>query len=104
MGVYAVAKLSDLIPQADIDGYLEGDDEIVQYKLAVAKQAVEYARSISPVDQGEYRDGIRVGRFGNSGVMVEFSDWKSHWVEFGSVHNEEHAVRARTENQFTEKR
>ena len=98
-----MAKLSDIIPQADIDGAMEDDDEVVAYKLAVAKQAVDYAKSIAPVDEGDYRDGIRVGRFGNSGVMVEFSDWKSHWVEFGSVHNEEHAVRARTENRFTEK-
>lgn len=98
-----MAKLSDIIDQADIDAAME-DDEVLDYKLAVAKQAVDYAKSIAPVDEGDYRDGIRVGRFGNTGVMVEFSDYKSHWIEFGSVHNPESAVRARTENQFTEKR
>lgn len=99
-----MAKLTDLIPQADIDGAMEDDDEVVAYKLAVAKEAVDYAKSIAPVDDGEYRDGIRIGRKGTKGVLVEFSDYKSHWVEYGSAHNEEHAVRARTENQFNEKR
>lgn len=96
-------KLSDFIPQADIDGYLEGDDEVIQYKVAVANQAVEYAKSIAPVAEGDYRDGIRVGRRGNSGVAVEFSDWKSHFVEFGTEDTPPRAVRARTETQFNEK-
>lgn len=98
-----MAKLTDLIPQADIDGAMEDDDDVVAYKLAVAKQAVDYAKSIAPVDDGDYRDGIRIGRKGTKGVLIEFADYKSHWVEYGSVHNEEHAVRARTENQFNEK-
>ncbi|SBS73776.1 hypothetical protein MHPYR_180056 [uncultured Mycobacterium sp.] len=97
-------KLSDIIPQTDIDGALQDDDEIIQYKLLVAKQAVAYAQSIAPHDEGDYANGIRIGRFGNKGVIIEFSDYKSHWIEFGSVHNPESSVRARTENQFTEKR
>lgn len=102
-----MAKLSDIIPQADIDGAMEDGDEIVAYKLMVAKQAVEYAKSIAPVapvDGGEYRDGIRIGRFGTKGVLIEFSDYKSHWVEFGTVNQASNPVRAKTENQFTEKR
>jgi hypothetical protein len=97
-----VADLRDIIPQADIDGYLEGDDEVIAYELAVARQAADYARSIAPVDDGDYRDGIRVGRRGNRGVVVEFSDYKSHWVEYGTEDMPPHAVRAKTENHFSE--
>ena len=99
-----MAKLTDLIPQADIDGALENDDAIIAYELAVAKQAAEYARSIAPVDEGEYRDGIRVGRRGNRGVVVEFSDYKSHWVEYGTEDTPASAVRAKTEDRFNESR
>jgi hypothetical protein len=99
-----MAELSDIIPQAEIDAALESDDAILDYKLAVAAQGVEYAKSIAPVDEGDYRDDIRVGRFGNSGVSIEFANWKSHLLEFGSLHNREYAVRARTEGQLTEKR
>lgn len=93
-----MAKLTDFIPQADINDALEGDDEVIAYKVAVARQGVQYARSIAPVDEGDYRDGIRVGRLGNTGVAIEFSDWKSHFVEFGTEDQEPNPVRARTEN------
>lgn len=93
-----MADLRDFIPQADIDGYLEDDDEVIAYKVAVARRGVQYAQSIAPVDDGDYRDGIRVGRAGNSGVEIEFSDYKSHWVEFGTEDQEPNPVRARTEN------
>ena len=93
-----MADLRDLIPQADINGYLEDDDEVIAYELAVARQGVQYAQSIAPVDDGDYRDGIRVGRRGNRGVVIEFSDWKSHFVEFGTEDQEPNPVRAKTEN------
>lgn len=97
-----MAKLTDFIPQADIDFALENDDEVIAYKVAVAKQGVDYAKSIAPVDDGDYRDGIRVGRSGNTGVEIEFSDHKSHWVEFGTEDQEPNPVRARTENHLRE--
>lgn len=97
-----MTDLRDLIDQADIDGALENDDEVIAYKVAVAQQGVQYAKSIAPVDEGDYRDGIRVGRVGNSGVEIEFSDWKSHWVEFGTEDQEPNPVRARTENHLRE--
>ncbi|MCG7596357.1 HK97 gp10 family phage protein [Mycobacterium sp. PSTR-4-N] len=93
-----MAELTDLIEQADIDDALENDDEVIAYKVAVARQGVEYARAKAPVDEGDYRDGIRVGREGNSGVMIEFSDWKSHFIEFGTENQEPNPVRAQTED------
>ncbi|MGB3484021.1 MAG: hypothetical protein WBB07_17620 [Mycobacterium sp.] len=97
-----MAKLTDFIPQADINGTLEDDDEVIAYKLAVAKQGVQYAKSIAPVHEGDYKDGIRIGRLGNSGVAIEFSDYKSHWVEFGTEDHDATPVRARTENHLSE--
>lgn len=99
-----MADLRDLIPQADIDGALENDDEVIAYELAVAGQAVQYAKSLAPVDEGDYRDGIRIGRRGNRGVVVEFSDYKSHWVEYGTEDMPASAVRAKTEDRFNEGR
>ena len=64
----------------------------------MAREGVRYAKSIAPVDEGDYRDGIRVGRRGNRGVEIEFSDYKSHWVEFGTEDQEPNPVRAKTEN------
>lgn len=93
-----MAKLTDFIEQTDIDGALQDDDEVIAYKLEVARRGVQYAKSIGPVDSGDYVDGIRVGRRGNRGVQIEFSDHKSHWVEFGTEDQEPNPVRARTEN------
>ena len=97
-----MADLRDIIPQADINHALENDDDVIAYKVAVARQGVQYAKSIAPVDDGDYRDGIRVGRDGNSGVAIEFSDWKSHFVEFGTEDQEPNPVRAKTENHLNE--
>ena len=95
-----MAKLTDFIEQADIDAALEDDDAVIAYKVMVARQAAEYARSIAPVDEGDYRNGIRVARPGNTGVAVEFSDWKSYIIEYGAEHSPEHAVLSRTREHF----
>ena len=84
-------KLTDFIS--------EESAEILQYKMAVAEQAAEYARSIAPVDTGAYRDSIKVERRGSK-VRVVWKDYKSHWIEYGSEHNPEYAVRAKTIEHF----
>lgn len=80
--------------------HIEDDESITDAKIAMAREAVTYARSIAPVDEGEYRNGIQVGHRGASGVGVEFTDWKSHIIEFGSEHTPEFAVIARTAEHF----
>ncbi len=93
-------KLSDIIPQAEINAYLENSPEILQGKLELAEQAAEYARSIAPVDSGEYRDGIKVRRYGRTGVGVVFTAEHSNIVEYGSETTPEHAVRRRMIEHF----
>jgi hypothetical protein len=90
-----MAKLTDFIPQADIDGYLEGDDEVVKAKVDLAQDGVDYAKSIAPVDTGYYRDHIEVQRRG-------FNDPKAAIIEYGTEDNPAFAIRAKTENHFNE--
>lgn len=53
--------------------------------LAVAaKPAEAAAKSFAPVRTGAYRDSIRVV-IDSKGVRLDASDFKSHWVEWGSV-------------------
>lgn len=98
-----MAELSDFIEQAEIDAYLESDQEVVDARLAKAREAANHAKSIAPVDEGDYRDGIQVRRRGND-VSVDFEDFKSHIIEYGSEHTPEFAVRARTEAHLDEGR
>jgi len=95
-----MAKLSDFIAQDVIDDYLENDPDILAGKLELANEAVSYAKSIAPEDQGDYKDGIRARRYGRTGVGIEFTDEKSNLIEYGSVNNPEYAVRSRTIEHF----
>lgn len=92
-------RLNEIIDQAIIDDYLEGDPDIVQGKLELAQMAVDYAQSIAPEDTGEYKDGI-VARKNGTGVGIYFTDEISNLVEYGSIHNAPHAVLARTIEHF----
>lgn len=94
-----MAKLTDFFSQAEIDAHLEGDPDIIAGKLELAQDAVEYAKSIAPVDSGDYRDVIVARRHGR-GVGIYFTDEKSNLIEYGSEHNPEYAVQRRTEEHF----
>lgn len=84
-----------------LNKHIEEDESITEAKLAMAREAAAYARSIAPVDERDYINGIQVGHRGASGVGVEFTDWKSHIIEFGAEGNKpEFAVIARTAEHF----
>lgn len=95
-----MAKLSDFIDQADIDAHLETDPDILKGKLELANEIADYAKSISPEDSGEYKDGIKVRRHGRGGVGVHWTDPKSNLIENGTEDTPEFAVQARTEEYF----
>ncbi|GAS95464.1 uncharacterized protein RMCC_2430 [Mycolicibacterium canariasense] len=83
--------------------HIEEDESITEAKLVMAREAAAYARSIAPVapvDGGDYRDGIQVQHVGVSGVAVAFTDYKSVWIEYGTVDTPEFAVAARTVEHF----
>lgn len=96
-----MANLMDFIPKAEIDRALEEDPDVVKAKMGFADKVVDYAKSISPVDSGKYRDGIRKRRRGN-GVSIEFTDPISNIIEYGSEDTPEFAIRAKTEAHFQE--
>lgn len=85
-----VAALRKHVAEMDENGSL------TDAKIAMAEEGVAIARSLAPVDTGEYRDGIQVGHRGASGVGVEFTNWKSRLVEWGTEDTPEHAVAAQT--------
>ncbi len=86
--------------------HIAEDESITEAKLVMAREAAAYARSIAPVDEGDYRDGIQVQHVGASGVAVAFTDWKSVFLEYGTVtpsgapHTPEYAVAKRTAEHF----
>lgn len=95
-----MAKLSDFIPQAEIDAHLANDEDILAGKMALAQEVVDYAQSIAPVDSGDYKAGIRVRRYGKSGVGIEFSDDASSFVEYGTEDTPEFAVMRKSIEHF----
>lgn len=83
--------------------HIEEDESIIEAKLVLAREAAAYARSIAPVapvDGGDYRDGIQVQHIGASGVGVAFTDYKSVWIEYGTVDTPEFGVAGRTVEHF----
>ena len=95
-----MAKLSDFIPQAEIDAHLANDEDILAGKMALAQEVVDYAQSIAPVDSGDYKAGIRVRRYGKSGVGIEFSDDASSFVEYGTEKTPEYAIMRKSIEHF----
>lgn len=76
------------------------EESLTDAKLVMAREAAAYARSIAPVDEGDYRDGIQTVHLGASGVGVAFTDHKSHWIEYGTEDMDERAVARRTAEHF----
>jgi hypothetical protein len=77
-------------------------DEVMEGLMEYAELAKNYAQTIAPAGDpatdkhsGTYRDAIEVQRRGDN-VYVVFGDPKSNLIEYGSIHNQEYAVRART--------
>ena len=95
-----MAKLTDFIDPDVIAEYLETSEDILAGKMALAQEVVDYAQSIAPVDSGDYKAGIRVRRYGKSGVGIEFSDDASAFVEYGTEDTPEFAVMRKSIEHF----
>lgn len=97
-----MAKLSDFIDQDVIDAFLENDPDVLAAKLELANEIADYAKSISPEDEGDYIGGIKVRRYGKTGVGVVFTDPKSNLLEYGTIDTPAFAVLAKTAEHFTQ--
>jgi len=95
-----MAKLTDFIDPDVIAEYLETSEDILAGKMALAQEVVDYAQSIAPVDSGDYKAGIRVRRYGKSGVGIEFSDDASSFVEYGTSDTPEWAIMRKSIEHF----
>lgn len=53
-----------------------------------AEEVRDYWRSVSPVDEGEYAASVQVKKLkpvkGMPARRVEATDYKAHWIEFGT--------------------
>lgn len=101
--------LNELIDQKEIDEALESDPDVVKAKIELATKAVEYWKSIYPVEHdqrttpprppGTGRDSIHVVVTPRAVAAVN-DDEIAHILEYGSVNVHEYATRARTEDHF----
>lgn len=97
-------KLTELLGEDAIEEGMNSP-EVVEGRMATAEAAAEYWRSVSPTGgvgdphRGRYKDTVGVVVEGEH-VKVGSSDEIANLVEYGSIHNDAHAPRARTEEHF----
>lgn len=79
----------------DIDREMATNPEVLSEITALANAAEAYWKSIAPVgdpatdpDSGSYKDSIKTkimrGRNGLPFARIEASDYKAHWIEYGT--------------------
>lgn len=66
------------------DWMAEGDT--IDGLVAVMESAAELARDVAPVDEGDYRDSIKVVAAGGA-VFLMATDWKAAFIEWGTANN-----------------
>lgn len=75
--------------EAEIRAQLAAQLEVKEGLDKLAEQVRDYWRSQSPVDQGEYAASVKIyAKYllvdGMPGKRVGATDFKAHWVEFGT--------------------
>lgn len=84
---------------AEIVDFLKDDPDIIAAEVALAEEAAEYAKSISPEETGEYKNNINAHQEGSE-VWLGFDSEIANIIEYGSISTPEFAVRTRTEEYF----
>ena len=87
----------DSISPEELKAIIDADPRVIAAKRQIAQQAAEHWKSISPVHHGDYRDSIAVHQDGTH-VWVEASDFKAHWIEYGTTDTPEFAPRQKTDD------
>jgi hypothetical protein len=73
--------------QAEIEETLEGNRQITNYLVRVAREIVGTASTIAPKRTGHYMRALAVVRRrarGDTSVYVAAKDFKAHWIEWGA--------------------
>lgn len=76
--------MSIFLPNPNFLDDLMGEDDSLDALVKVAEPARDLAKGFAPVEEGDYRDGIEV-RVVDRTVYLSGTDYKSHWIEFGTV-------------------
>jgi hypothetical protein len=79
------------VPNPKFAQEIEREVEYRAGKMRVAEEVVNTARSIAPVEEGDYKAGLREIHEGPR-VYVSGTDWKSHFIEWGTVDTPTFAV------------
>ncbi len=90
------------VPEAAIEAAIRESAAVQAEKRAVAKKMAEHAKSISPVDHGDYAADWKV-EDRRGGVRIINNNFKAHWIEDGTggeTPTPEYAVAAKTAIQF----
>lgn len=74
------------ISQADLERELRTNATVKAEKKRVAQELVDHAKSISPVDEGEYAAGWHVeqGRGADGDTKAINRHWNAHMIEYGT--------------------
>lgn len=78
-----------------LENHCAHDPGVRAAKVQLAREGVRFAQSIAPVDEGDYQDGIKVLDEADR-VGIEFSDWKSRLLEYGTERTPEFGVMRKT--------
>lgn len=89
------------VPQSEIDKAIRTSAQAKAEKVRVGKEMAAHAKSISPVDHGDYGAAWKVqqGKGRDDDTKVVNDNFKAHWIEDGTGGTSptpEFAVAART--------
>lgn len=77
--------LRDLgISDADLQREIESSAQVQVAKVKRAEEVAAFAKSIAPLDTGEYAAGIEVRKTKTGKVRVVATAWYSHFIEYGT--------------------
>lgn len=71
------------IPQAELEKAIRESAEVQAEKKRVAQQLANHAKSISPVDHGDYAAAWKAEQR-NGETRAINRNYKAHWIEYGT--------------------
>jgi hypothetical protein len=74
------------VPNPGFSKEIMGEDDYMEGLKGHAEKAKTLAESFSPVRTGAYQRSFVVVEDGGN-VYLANTDWKAHWIEWGSAHN-----------------
>ncbi|MGV0785112.1 HK97 gp10 family phage protein [Mycolicibacterium sp. XJ775] len=72
------------IPQSEIEKAIRESAEVKAEKKRVAQQLATHAKSISPVDHGDYAAAWKPEQKRNGETRAINRNYKAHWIEYGT--------------------